>query len=57
MDIFIVSQNRCIEAKSKWTFKNRTVIVFAKHKAVKEAGYKSEIWVFDKKGNIVESYD
>lgn len=56
-DIFIESQNRCIEVKSTYTFNIEKERIFCKHEAVKNAGFKSEIWVFDKKGNIVESYD
>ena len=49
VDIFIPSQNRCIEVKSTWTFNKPHVL--CKQKAAKELGYKYEIWVYDKKGN------
>jgi hypothetical protein len=28
-----------------------------KQQAVKDAGYKCEIWVYNRKGNIVEKYE
>jgi hypothetical protein len=49
VDIFIPSQNRCIEVKSTWTFTKSCVLL--KQKAAKALGYKYEIWVYDKKGN------
>jgi hypothetical protein len=51
VDIFIPSQNRCIEVKSTWTFMKEGVL--CKQKAAKELGYKYEIWVYDKKGNKI----
>jgi hypothetical protein len=49
VDIFIPSQNKCIEVKSTWTFNKPNVL--CKQKAAKEFAYKYEIWVYDKKGN------
>jgi len=49
VDIFIPSQNKCIEVKSTWTFTKSNVLL--KQKAGKELGYNYEIWVYDKKGN------
>jgi hypothetical protein len=49
VDIYIPSQNRCIEVKSTWTFIKPNVL--NKQKAAKELGYNYEIWVYDKKGN------
>ena len=57
MDIFIPSQNRCIEIKSTWTAKVNNHSIFLKQKAGKELGYLYEIWVYDKIGNVVEFYD
>jgi hypothetical protein len=54
IDCFIRSENKCIEVKSKWTLKKEDV--FLKHQAVKDAGFDSEIWVYDKKGNKIETY-
>ncbi len=56
VDIFINSQNRCIEVKSTWTFKKNRDVVFLKQDAAKKLGYLYEIWVFDDKSNMVESY-
>jgi hypothetical protein len=57
VDIFIPSQNKCIEVKSTWTFKKQKDIVFLKQTKAKEIGYLYEIWVYDNKGNKVELYD
>ena len=51
VDIFISSQNRCIEVKSTWTFTKENVL--CKQKAAKKLGYKYEIWIYDKKGNKI----
>ena len=53
VDIFIPSQNFCIEVKSTWTFSRKNEDILAKQKAGKELGYKYEIWIFDSKGNII----
>jgi len=57
VDIFIPSQNKCIEVKSTWTLKKQKDIVFLKQNRAKEIGYLYEIWVYDEKGNKVELYD
>jgi hypothetical protein len=57
VDIFIPSQNKCIEVKSTWTFKKQKEIVLLKKMAAKELGYLYEIWVYDNKGNKIEFYD
>jgi hypothetical protein len=48
VDIYIPSENRCIEIKSDWTLKNKNT--FLKQKSAKDLGMKYEIWVYDKKG-------
>jgi hypothetical protein len=48
VDIFIPSQNRCIEVKSTWTSKKDNV--FLKQKAAKELGYQYELWIYEKMG-------
>jgi hypothetical protein len=53
VDIFIPSQNRCIEVKSLWTFQKQKNIVFLKQNAAKELGYLYEIWIYDNKGNKI----
>jgi hypothetical protein len=57
VDIFIPSQNKCIEVKSTWTLKKQKDIVFLKQTKAKEMGYLYEIWIYDNKGNKVELYD
>jgi hypothetical protein len=57
VDIFIKSQNRCIECKSTWTKLKNEHNIYLKQNAAKELGYKYEIWIYDKKGvriNIIE---
>jgi len=56
VDIFIPSQNKCIEVKSTWTAEKKKDCIFLKQNAAKELGYKYEIWVYDGKGNIVNKY-
>jgi hypothetical protein len=56
VDIFIPSQNKCIEVKSTWTAGKKKDCVFLKQNAAKELGYNYEIWVYDSKGNIVNKY-
>lgn len=54
VDCFIKSQNRCIEAKSTWTAAKKKDCIYLKQQALKDKGYKCEIWVYNKKGEIVE---
>jgi hypothetical protein len=56
VDIFIPSQNKCIEVKSTWTFKKKMDCVFLKQYAAKELGYNYEIWIYNNKGEIVEKH-
>ncbi len=49
VDIFILSQNRCIEVKSTWTAEKKKDSIFLKQNAVRDAGYVCEIWVYDGK--------
>ena len=57
VDIFIPSQNRCIEVKSTWTLEIKEDIVFIKQQAVKDAGLTCEIWVYNRKGERVKCYN
>lgn len=50
VDIFIPTQNRCIEVKSEWYFNQSKDVIMLKQNAAKELGYKYEIWVYNKKG-------
>jgi hypothetical protein len=54
VDIYIKSQNKCIEVKSPWTLIKQKNIIFLKQTAAKELGYIYEIWVYDRKGNKIE---
>jgi uncharacterized protein YajQ (UPF0234 family) len=56
VDIFIPSQNKCIEVKSTWTLRKKKDNIFMKQNAAKELGYNYEIWVYDNKGNKVETF-
>jgi hypothetical protein len=56
VDIFIPSQNKCIEVKSTWTAKKKIDNIFLKQNAGKEMGYLYEIWIYNNKGKIVEHY-
>jgi predicted AAA+ superfamily ATPase len=57
VDCFIKSENKCIEVKSTWTLEKKKNDILLKQQAVKDAGYKCEIWVYNRKGNIVEKYE
>ena len=57
VDIFIPSQNKCIEVKSTWTAKKKKGNIFLKQNVAKELGYKYEIWIYDSKGVKVEKYE
>jgi hypothetical protein len=57
VDIFIPSQNRCIEVKSTWTAKQNEHNIFLKQSAAKELGYKYSIWVYNNKKEKVNCYD
>lgn len=56
VDIFIPNLNKCIEVKSDWTIKLKKDIIFIKQQSAKELGYEYEIWVYDRKGNVVNKY-
>jgi hypothetical protein len=55
VDIFIPSQNKCIEVKSTWTMK-KSRFIFEKQQSVKQLGYECEIWVYDKNGELIEKH-
>ena len=57
VDIFIPSKNLCIEVKSSWTIKKESSNIFYKQNAAKELGYNYEIWVYDSKGNKIETHN
>jgi hypothetical protein len=47
VDIFIPSQNRCIEIKSTWTAEKKQYNIFRKQAAAKERGFAYEIWIYN----------
>lgn len=53
VDIFILSQNKCIEVKSKWTFNKQTENVLKKQEFAKKLGYLYEIWIYNSKGEKI----
>jgi hypothetical protein len=55
VDIYIPSQNRCIEVKSTWTAEKKKDNIFLKQIASKELGYNYEIWIYDEKATRVET--
>ena len=56
VDIFIKSQNKCIEVKSTWTSKLGKHYIFLKQQAAKKLGYEYEIWVYNNKRQKVECH-
>ena len=56
VDIFIPSQNKCIEIKSTWTAEKKKDNIFLKQESGKKLGYSYEIWVYNNKGTIVECH-
>lgn len=56
VDIFIPSQNKCIEVKSSWTAEKKKDCIFLKQQAGKDLGYEYEIWIYDGKGEKVKCY-
>ena len=52
VDMFIKSQNRCIEVKSTWTNQEKNNVL-EKQSAALELGYKYDIWIYDSKGNKI----
>jgi hypothetical protein len=56
VDIFIPSQNKCIEVKSTWTFEIKNDTVMLKQQAGKLLGYEYEIWMYNNKGIKLNVY-
>ena len=56
VDIFIPTENLCIEVKSTWTSEKKQDNIFLKQNAAKELGYKYEIWIYNGKGVCVEKH-
>lgn len=53
-DIFIPSENKCIEVKSDFTFYKEYEKNIAKQNGTKALGYKCEIWIFNGREEMVE---
>ena len=53
-DIFIKSENKIIEVKSTWTFEKKEDKILIKQRESKNQGYKYEIWILTKKGEIID---
>jgi len=53
VDIYIKSQNRCVEVKSTWTIQKKNNVLEKKDAAI-SLGYKYDIWIYDKKKNKTE---
>ncbi len=54
VDIFIPTQNRCIEVKSAWTAEKKKDNIYLKQEAAKQLGYNYEIWIYNAKKELVE---
>lgn len=54
VDIYIPSQNRCIEVKSTWTAEKSKHNIFLKQESAKQLGYNYEIWIYNAKKELVE---
>jgi hypothetical protein len=55
VDIYIPDLNLCIEVKSNWTFKYKTECIYKKQEYAKLDGYNYEIWIYNNKGNKIET--
>ena len=53
VDIYIKSQNKCIEVKSEWYYNRTKDVIVKKQNAGKELGYNYEVWVYNKKGEKI----
>ena len=56
-DIFIPTQNRCIEVKGEWFYIRDKNILELKKQAAKNLGYKYELWVYNKKKTKINCYE
>ena len=53
VDIYIPSQNKCIEVKSIYTYKKHEKTNLLKQNAAIKMGYNFEFWIYDSKGNKI----
>jgi len=56
VDIYVKSQNRCIEVKSTWTAEKKKDCIFLKQQGGQKIGCIYEIWVYNQKKEKVECY-
>jgi hypothetical protein len=57
VDIFIPTENMCIEVKSEWYFNQSKDIILLKQEAGKKMGYNYEIWVYNTKKEKINCYE
>ena len=57
VDIFIPTQNRCIEVKGEWFYKRDKNILKLKKQEAEKLGYKYELWVYNKKREKIICHD
>ena len=57
VDIYIKSINTCIEVKSTWTYEKDKENIHLKQQEGKNLGMKYEIWIMDKKGDLLEKIE
>ena len=53
VDIYVPSQNKCIEVKSLYTFNDNKTVNLLKKEAAEKMGYNFEFWIYDNKGNKI----
>lgn len=52
-DIFIPKENRIIEVKSTWTYEKDKDDLVLKQQACKDAGYNFDLWIYDKRNELL----
>jgi hypothetical protein len=57
VDIFIPTQNRCIEVKGEWFYKRDKNILKLKKQEAENLGYKYELWVYNRKKIKLSCYN
>lgn len=57
VDIFIPTQNRCIEVKGEWFYNRDKNILKIKKQEANKLGYKYELWVYNKKKERINCDD
>jgi hypothetical protein len=53
VDIYIPSQNKCIEVKSLYTYNDNINTNLLKESAALKMGYKFEFWIYNNKGQRI----